>query len=350
LRSHAASPAIGRRSGTVHVRLLAATIVASVCAGCSPPAPPPAGENALLGGEVAARVGGQPIPLAIVQAVAEKQGLSPADAARRVIDDEIAASGARARGLDLRGPASWQLTAARGRFSATRLLEEAKRRGPPSDDEVTALSEKHWAEVDRPPTFRVIHAIVIRPKDVALNTAARRLAEEVREAVQSTKNDAFEARAKSVLPKDTKLELRVERLPPFTDDGWTTDGGRMDATFSRAAANLAPGETSGVVETSFGYHVIRLFERLPEKRMPVELRRIAFADEVYSLRAHADLDATLKTLRAAHPIVVSPAAEQLMRSASLSAVNVKAPRGTSPEEGLVPPAPAPGPPLPGAAP
>src|SRR5690606_32834298 len=75
--------------------------------------PPPSdgtepAELAELGGETAARVGGEPISLALVQEVADAQRVSPREALRRLIDDAIAAHAARERGLE-RG-VRWHLT------------------------------------------------------------------------------------------------------------------------------------------------------------------------------------------------------------------------------------------------
>ena len=274
-----------------------------------------ADENAALGGETAARVGPQAIPLSIVASVAEAQNLTAREAVRKVIDDEIAASAARERGLDRRLPASWRLVAARARFASDRLYEEARSRGLPTDEEVKALSDKHWVEVDRPPSVRVMHAIVLHPKDPGLSASARAVAEELRGVLASASAEEFETKARSVA-HDPKLDVRVERLPAFTVEGWITEGpGQMDKVFAAAAFALGSvGATSGVVETTFGFHVIRLLERLPEMRMPFESRRLAFAEEVYSQRARELLDARLSALRAKNEIVVSPAAEQLMRT------------------------------------
>jgi hypothetical protein len=207
------------------------------------------------------------------------------------------------------------------------LFEEAKQKGPPTDAEIAALSEKHWVEVDRPPSVRVIHAIILRPQDASLLPAARDLANELHRAVATTaSDDTFEASATAV-PHDSKLSIKVERLPAFTEEGWVTEGGgAMDPVFSKAATALSEiGATSEVVETGFGFHVIRLLERLPEKRMPIETRRLAFAPEVYSLRARELVKARLDGLRTAHPVEVSPAAEQLMRTVNLSGETVASP-------------------------
>lgn len=286
---------------------------------CSRPSERPQDEKVALGGDVAARVdGSQAIPLSVIRAVAEAQNIHPEEAARRVIDDEIAASAARRRGMDQRVPASWRLTSARAGFTLAHLSEEAKAAGGPTDEEIDVLTERHWVEFARPPAVRVIHAIVLRPKDKAAAAVeqARSLAADVRRAVSTATTDAeFESSAKSVSD-----EVRVERLPPFTDDGWITEGsGRMDPTFSKGAFTITTiGGLSAVVESSFGWHVIRLQERIPEKMVPLETRRVAFAAEVETMRSRKLLEARLQALHAAHPVEISPAAEQLMRSVSIA--------------------------------
>lgn len=275
-------------------------------------------QNAALGGEAAARVGARTIPLATVASVAEAQGITAREAVRKLVDDEIAASAAQARGMGERLPTSWRLIAARARFASQHLREEAERRGPPTDEEVKRLSELHWAEVDRPPTVRVVHAIVLLPKDTALVASARAAADELQRAVAAASDDDFESTAKA-FPHDPQLEVRAEQLPAFADDGRVPEGGRLDETFAKAAFALAsPGATTGVVETVFGFHVIRLLERLPEQRMPMAERRIAFAEEVSMMRARELMEARLDALRAAHRVVVSPGAEELMRVVKLS--------------------------------
>ena len=275
--------------------------------------------NAALGGEIAARVGDDAIPITLVATVASKQQVAPQEAARRLVDDAIAANAARAHGLDRGFPAGWLLVAARGRFVVERLFDEAKRRGAASDAEIEELSRLHWQEVDRPPALRVVHALAKRPKDPALLARTRDVAADVRAAVlDASSAESFEKNAQSVAhPKE--IEIVVQTLPPITEDGRFTEGADgAIATFTKAVYGLATvGATSDLVETTHGWHVIRVLEKLPEQRMPIDARRIAFADEVVAKRAHEALSARLAALKAAHPVSISASADELMRSANI---------------------------------
>ncbi len=278
----------------------------------------PQAEQAALGGEVAARVGSDVIPMSLVVRVATAQHITPREALRRLVDDAVTANAARARGLDKQLPTSWRLTAARGRITADRILADAKQAGPPNDQELPQLTARYWREVDRPPAVRVVHFVAKRAtkSDPAADAAARAFAERAREAVLSAKNsEEFQQKAKA-LPHPG-VDVVAEQLSAFAQDTRSTEGGEgtIDEAFVKAAFALQDiGATSPVIESSFGWHVIRLEERVPEQRMPVDARRIAFSDEVYTLRASAVSNARLSALRAATPIEVAPSAELLMRS------------------------------------
>ncbi len=301
----------------------AALMLASLALGScdNEKAPPPRveDENALLGGEVAARIGDEKIPLHVVASVAKRQEVSPKDAVRKLVDDAIAAHAARERGLDDKLPASWLLVAARARFAADKIFEEARKAGPPTDEEVNILSEIYWHEVDRPPSIRVVH-VVVQWKKPEQEGIARDAANAIRAAVADARTpDEFQEKAKAV-PVPPELNVVAQPLPAFTQEGWFTEAENgLDPDFAKGAF-LIPniGGISPLVKSKSGLHVIRLVERIPEHRVPFETRRTMFTDEAAKLRARNSVKARIEALRAKHKVEVSSAAETLMRSVPVS--------------------------------
>ena len=275
------------------------------------------GARAALGGQIVARVGDVDVPVSLVERVAEAQGVTASAALDALIADAIAAQGARARGLDAVPAVHRDLRAALAGLVADRLRDASRAAGLPSDAEVAELSALHADDVDRPEAVRVVHAIALRPKDKSADTSAERAVAAALEAAarDAATVEAFEERTKAV--PHPGVDVRVERLPGFARDGRIVEGGgAMDATFAAAAHELTPeAPTSKIVETVFGWHVIRLGERLPARVVPLEERRAMFSEEAQAMRARRAYDARMSALRAARAIEVRPEAETVMGDA-----------------------------------
>jgi hypothetical protein len=251
-------------------------------------------------GEVA-NVGTLPISASLVADVARASRVSARVAVDRLIDDALAAQGARARGMDRADSIAWPIAATIARRVPARLTEQAESAGPPTDDELATLT--------------VAHALVMRTPGVP-EERAREVADAIRQAVSSARTaDEFEAIANAV--PHTGTQLVVERLRGIGAEGRATNGAEYDPTFVAAAFALRqPGQMSWVVQTAFGWHTLYLVERTPADHESIEERRLNLAPAVVQMRVRMHTGAILHARREGSSIDVSEAADALMAGAT----------------------------------
>ena len=275
--------------------------------------------HASLGGDIVARVGNLDVSASLVAAVAAARHVTPAAAVALLVDDAVAAKSAMVRGLDHRPDVGRAMTAAQARATVDRIKTEA-RRAPPTEDEVRERSEAHWVDVDAPESMRVVHAVALRPKapDPQAEAAAKAVASAIAAAVAGAADVAeFEARARAV--PHPGVEVVVQPLQPFAADGRVVvpgDASPYDTKFAAGAAGLTEaGATSGVVESSFGWHVIRLIERRPRRFVPFDERRRMFADEIYAMRGREALEALEAAVRSRRPVSLANGLDDMLAEA-----------------------------------
>ncbi|HET7292643.1 MAG TPA: peptidylprolyl isomerase [Vicinamibacteria bacterium] len=292
--------------------LAALLLLAAACSREAPPAPagplpPPIdGETPLPSPlpEVAAKVNGQAIPLRFVEMIAkrllEQSGNQAKDrpfayrrATQQLVVRELLFEEAAARGLkadDARVEAAYNearvpypddrawlaflaqqgmdadgfrrelriqhtvaaLMRAEGDLAGTQVAEKDAR----------AYYDAHPEKFDSGERLRASHILIRVPGDApaAQKEALRKKAEEVLAKVR--KGGDFTALARQ-FSADTGSAGKGGDLGEF-------HRGQMVPPFEAAAYALEPGEVSGVVESPFGFHIIKLVERLPALKVEFE--------------------------------------------------------------------------------
>lgn len=274
------------------------TAISLAFGGCGHPAPPKQASESLEG--AVARVGDVVLPPSLIADVARAKGSSASVAVEELVRDALAAEGGVARGLDRDPAVSWQSTSALARRVPARLLDEAAVQGPPRDDELALVSVEH-AIVIRSPTLREEEAVAV--------------AAAIHQAVLGAKSsEDFHARVNAV--PHPHAQVIVQGVGPFGADGVDSTGGSVDAGFVAAAFALrAPRETSPVVASPFGWHVIQLVERSVAEGSPVDRAR-ELGPAVVRMRARIRVDALLRARTEHAKIAISPAADALLAKAT----------------------------------
>lgn len=284
-------------------------------AACSEASQPPATTSALPDG-VVARVGAELIDARTVGRIVESQHVAPREALSAAIFDALLASEAQA--VAPPGAATSIARAATARSLLEQLAREAGRSGPPSEAELAEIIRERWLELDRPDAARTSHVLVLndQPEKAA---AARQLAEQIAVAVKATSTAEEFMRVALEVPHEG-FELKAEALRPVTADGRTFERrgasfvsrGTFDADFARAANQLsAPGQLSPVIQSRFGFHIIRLEERIAGASIPRADQAAQLQAEVMSRRAGRARRELVEKLRKGAEVRIDRAHDEL---------------------------------------
>jgi peptidyl-prolyl cis-trans isomerase C len=197
---------------------------------------------------------------------ARKMGPSDADIDARIAqikgsfpNEEAFQKGIAAQGLSLD-----QLRAqARISLEVSKFLEaEVASRVAVTDGEIDAFYKQNLDRFKQGETVHARHILIGMPQNPPPETKkqARQAAQAV--MAQLKRGVPFEDVAKKV-SSDTGSAKNGGDLGFFPK-------GQMTPAFEQAAFALKPGQTSGLVETPFGFHIIRVVERRDARTAPFE--------------------------------------------------------------------------------
>lgn len=149
------------------------------------------------------------------------------------------------------------------------MRRESLARAEPRNDELEEVSKSLWMQVDRPRCVRTVNIMAMVPElaeGEREQRVMRRIADEVRGSATPEELAARVGRADK-----EGLDVQVMLAPPLTADGRVFVETPADANgpfppleYAQAAAALTHvGETSDVVATAAGYHVLMAIGILP---------------------------------------------------------------------------------------
>ncbi len=157
-----------------------------------------------------------------------------------------------------------------------------------TDEECRAFYEENKSQFDMPEKIRASHILITVAPDASQEEkdAARAKAEELRKRCLAGEDFAELARANSQGPS----------APRGGDLGWFPRD-RMVKPFADAAFSLKEGEISDVVETQFGYHVIKLVEHADPRMVSFDEVRDKIAENLEAEYRQEAVDAYIDSLR-----------------------------------------------------
>lgn len=181
---------------------------------------------------------------------------------------------------------------ARRQMLQQRTFEELRKRLRPAavtEAEVDTAFEQSRERLRQRPATVTFRQVVVAPKPSDASKArARAKADSLLAEIRAGADFEQVARRESMDPGSKELG---------GDIGWNRRGSGLVAEFERAIFALPPGRVSPVIETTFGYHIIRVDRVQPAE---VKSRHILIRPEVDSTdvaRARADADSLVAQWR-----------------------------------------------------
>jgi len=161
---------------------------------------------------------------------------------------------AKKKGFDKNPELKEQLEMIKDNYIAIEYLKkEVTNKVEVSEEDIKAYYESHKDEFKTPEMVRSRH-ILIKTDPSASDNDKKKAKEKAEEILKKIKAGEDFAKLASDVSDDTGSKPKGGELGFFPK-------GRMVKSFEDAAFSLKPGEVSGIVETQFGYHIIKVEEK-----------------------------------------------------------------------------------------
>ena len=188
------------------------------------------------------------------QKVIEKNPQLKENILQQYIQGIVISKLAKKKGFDKNPELKEQLELLKDNIIAIEYLKkEVTNKVEVSEEDIKAYYESHKDEFKTPEMVRSRH-ILIKTDPSASDNDKKKAKEKAEEILKKIKAGEDFAKLASDVSDDTGSKPKGGELGFFPK-------GRMVKSFEDAAFSLKPGEVSGIVETQFGYHIIKVEEK-----------------------------------------------------------------------------------------
>jgi peptidyl-prolyl cis-trans isomerase C len=188
------------------------------------------------------------------QKVIEKNPQLKENILQQYIQGIVISNLAKKKGFDKNPELKEQLELLKDNIIAIEYLKkEVTNKVEVSEEDIKAYYESHKDEFKTPEMVRSRH-ILIKTDPSASDNDKKKAKEKADEILKKIKAGEDFAKLASDVSDDTGSKPKGGELGFFPK-------GRMVPSFEDAAFSLKPGEVSGIVETQFGYHIIKVEEK-----------------------------------------------------------------------------------------
>jgi len=198
------------------------------------------------------------------QKVLEKNPQLKESFLRQIVQSMVISDLAKEKGFDKKPEVKKQLELFTENFLANEFLKrEVAQKVTVSEEDMKSYYEGHKDEFKTPEMVKARH-ILIRVAPAASEEDKKKAKEKAEDILKKIKDGGEDfSKLASDLSDDPGSKSKGGDLGFFPK-------GRMVKPFEDAAFSLKPGEISGIVETQFGFHIIKVEERKDASVEPLE--------------------------------------------------------------------------------